>query len=424
MIFDRPLTLSEKKSSQRNYKWFNVVNGASYMCLGETILILLAVKLKCSDSIVAILGSMQFVGYILLPLGKWMTARSGAAGSQAQFWVYRNIAVLIVAMAIPVSLWFSKELAVILLLGGSFLFYGFRAAGVVMSQPLIGEICDTDTRGRFIATCSMLFYLNGFLALVIITGLLKLNSGIGMLFLVIIAGSVLGITSSRFVRNIHESNRIMLSAREPIRNKIVPVLKQQIIRRQIIAGMICYLAYMLTVPTSMLALKRGYGVSDTHALFFALAQFGAAAAAGYIQSKLADRFTTRNMLLFDYYCFLAAALLWVVTPNRLFAAYSVLPFLLGSYGCIGIINSLSQYYLETVPKKLQIVSSMIIAVCMGVFSGLLSMMIGSSLLKLSAYCNSSENPLTTYRLYFFFLCILLPLIGIFVHRLKQPAPKV
>ena len=96
MIFNRPLTFEEKKSSRHNYSLYNIVNGASYMCLGETVLILLAVQLKCSDTVVAILGSMQYVGFLLLPLGKIMTARTGAAGSQAQFWVYRNLAVLIV----------------------------------------------------------------------------------------------------------------------------------------------------------------------------------------------------------------------------------------------------------------------------------------------------------------------------------------
>ena len=43
MIFNRPLTFEEKKSSRHNYSLYNIVNGASYMCLGETVLILLAV---------------------------------------------------------------------------------------------------------------------------------------------------------------------------------------------------------------------------------------------------------------------------------------------------------------------------------------------------------------------------------------------
>ena len=45
MIYDRPLTDEQRRVSQLNYNLFNIVNGASYMCLGETVIILFAVKL-------------------------------------------------------------------------------------------------------------------------------------------------------------------------------------------------------------------------------------------------------------------------------------------------------------------------------------------------------------------------------------------
>lgn len=423
MIFNRPLTFEEKKSSRHNYSLYNIVNGASYMCLGETVLILLAVQLKCSDTVVAILGSMQYVGFLLLPLGKIMTARTGAAGSQAQFWVYRNLAVLIVAAAVPASLWISKELAVILLLSGAFLFYGFRAAGVVMSQPLIGEICESASRGQFISSSAGLFYLTGSLALIVITLLMRISSSIWILFLVIVAGAALGITSSRFIRNIHETDRIQRSAREPVWNKLGKVLKLQVIRRQIIAGMIGYLGYMLTIPLSMLALKRGFCVSDTNALFFALIQFGAAAGAGFLQGKIADRYGARKMLIAAYGCFLIVSLLWALSPDRLLPFYHVLIFLIGAYGYIGTGNALAQYYLETVPLKLQIVSSIVISISTGVFSGLLSMGIASVLLKLAAVLNSGEQPFTTYRIYFLMLVCLLPVLGLLVWRLPDASKK-
>ena len=43
MIFKEALTPERQASSQHNYSMFNVINGLSYMCLGETVLILLAV---------------------------------------------------------------------------------------------------------------------------------------------------------------------------------------------------------------------------------------------------------------------------------------------------------------------------------------------------------------------------------------------
>ena len=63
---------------------FNLINGLSYMCLGETVIILLAVKIKSPDAIVAVLGSMSFFGYLMLPLGKKLTSHVGAVKTQAE----------------------------------------------------------------------------------------------------------------------------------------------------------------------------------------------------------------------------------------------------------------------------------------------------------------------------------------------------
>ena len=161
MICNRPLNPQEMASSQRNYLLYNGVNGASYMCLGETVLILFAVKLHSPDSVIAILGGMIFFGFLLLPLGKPMTARVGAAQTQADCWVMRNIAALIVAAAAPVSIFVSELLATVMIVLGAFLFYGFRAAGVVLSQPLVGEICEKKSIGGFVSKAWICFYSSG-----------------------------------------------------------------------------------------------------------------------------------------------------------------------------------------------------------------------------------------------------------------------
>ena len=144
MILNRLLNREEKVISQRNYNRYCAVNGMSYMCLGETVMILFAVRLECPDTVVAVLGAMLFFGFLMLPLGKWMTARVGAARSQSDFWVYRNIAALLVAGAAPMSVFGSRTAALAMIVTGAFIFYGLRAAGVVMSQPRVGEFCDPD----------------------------------------------------------------------------------------------------------------------------------------------------------------------------------------------------------------------------------------------------------------------------------------
>ena len=57
MILNRLLNREEKVISQRNYNRYCAVNGMSYMCLGETVMILFAVRLECPDTVVAVLGA-------------------------------------------------------------------------------------------------------------------------------------------------------------------------------------------------------------------------------------------------------------------------------------------------------------------------------------------------------------------------------
>ena len=144
-------------------------NGASYMCLGETILILFAENLHSHNAVISVLGGMLYFGFLLLPLGKIMTARVGAAKSQANFWVCRNIAALSIAACAPVSLFINSQLAQGILLLGAFAFYGFRAAGVVMGRPLLGDISkNPEQLSKLVGKSEGYFYFSGFFAMLFI----------------------------------------------------------------------------------------------------------------------------------------------------------------------------------------------------------------------------------------------------------------
>ena len=119
-----------------------------------------------------------------------------------------------------------------------------------------------------------------------------------------------------------------------------------------------------------------------------------------------------------YYCFLIVALLWAVAPEKQNPLFLVLPFLFGAYGSMGFVNAQPQYYLDTVPPRLQIVSAIVISLSTGAVAGLLGMVISSQLLKFAAYLNNSGEALMTYRIYFIMISVLIPVIGILVHQLK------
>ena len=82
-------------------------------------------------------------------------------------------------------------------------------------------------------------------------------------------------------------------------------------------------------------------------------------------------------------------------------------------------TSLSQYFIHTIKPKDQVVASMLLAVGTGVLAGLPGMLLSGFFLKLAAKLNTSAVPLTTYKYYFLFVLILLPVMSIAVHRLYR-----
>lgn len=421
MICHRQLNTQEQHSSQKSYYIFNLFNGGSYMCLGETILILFALQLKCSDTIVAILGAMIYFGYILLPLGKVMTAKTGAVRSQSDFWVMRNVAALLVALAAPVSLYLTPFLGTVFIILGAFLFYGFRAAGVVMVNPLVGEICPKNQIGKFMANSWAIFYGSGVTALAIITIILKFTSGVWILFSVIVLGTTLGIISALIFRKIHETGEIKKHAQKPLIPWIKILLKDKYIRAQILAGMACNIVCILTVPICMLTLKRGLLVDDFVGLVFSLLQFSSAIVVNLITSKIADKLGSKKLLNICYYLFYLITIFWIIIPSNIPIYFVAIPFILAPWCSVVSVVALSQYFLETVPKEHQVNASMLIAIGTGAISGLIGMFLGSFLLKVARYfATSSNNELLPYKIYFVAVLILLPIFGIFVHKLRNP----
>ncbi len=401
MIYDRPLTDEQRRVSQLNYNLCNIVNGASDRCLGETVIILIAVKLHAPNVIVAVIGSMLFLGFLLLPLGVVRTAQVGAARSQADFWVCRNVAALLVAVS-ALILPLSQCLAWGLLLLGSFLFYGFRAAGVVMSQPLIGDITNNMDRARLIARSTGLFYVSGLVAMVTISLILGHYDSLWVLVGIIVAGACCGVTASTFVRKIDETSAIRRSAQAPLFPQLKTAFFDSTLRRQICAGFMVNLAIIMMAPIAILTMKRGYGVSDTQAILFSIVQFASSIAATQISGKITEKIGPRKVAIYSYMLIFPICLFWLFAPAAVSSVWMwglfALPFILIGAMMVSAQNAMVHYFLMAVPKERQVASSMFISVVTGAAAGVTGMFVAGGLLKLAERFLGSGLPM--YRAYF------------------------
>ncbi|MDD4180519.1 MAG: MFS transporter [Victivallaceae bacterium] len=418
MIVKGKLTEKSKAGSRHNLKKFHFVNGLSYMCLGDTVIILFAVRLNCPDYFVAILGAMVYLGFILLPLGKIVTAHVGGARCQSTFWILRNISAMLVASATFFSVSGMHEMALGMILLGAFLFYGFRAAGVVMFHPLVGEVTDDHNRSHFLGASSGINSAGCLISLGLISLILNFTESIWVLSAIIAVGACMGVFASGYLRKVHETENLRESARRPILNELKQAIRYPRFRRQLLAGFMINVTIIMTVPASILLLKRGYGISDTGALLFSMAQLGATILFSYMSGKLSAKIGPRRLIVFAYFAMPLICLIWIFSPVKFYWPLALIPFVLAGGGIVCMNNSLTHYFLQSIPTENRVAASIFIAVTGGAGAGVIGMVLGALLMRYTTDINPGAYPLEKYRLYFTAVLVLL-LIGIWViSRLK------
>ena len=422
MIYDRPLTAAQKKKSQRNYCYFNTINGISYMCLGETILILLAVKMNVSDPVISALGAMLYFGYLLLPLGKITAARFGGARSQSIFWVCRNIAALMVASSAAASCFGYQKTALVLLLTGAFLYYGFRAAGVVMSQPLVGDISDENGSGKLLAVSNGIFFFTRMVTLIVITLVTNKCDSLRTLIAIIIFGAFCGIASSKFLNNIDETSSLRNSARQPLKPEIKWSLKDSGMRKQLLAGFFNNLIWIMSIPISTLAVKKGYNASDADALIFTISFSVGCCVMSFAGGKIAQKIGPRKQFISSYILFILTSFIWVFLPAKMPYIYMLIHFfILGTAGIWGL-NSSAHYFLQTVSIEHRVGGSILLAVVTGVIAGFAGIIITGTLLKVTPMLVSTA--LDGYKMYFIITAVLMaPATWAFIKLPPLPTEK-
>ncbi len=400
MICDGPLTRAQQLKGQKLLHRFNLYNGFSYMCLGETVLILFAVKLACSNSMIAILGAMAQFAFVMMPLGKLVTARIGAAQSQGTFWVCRNIAALVVASAAVWQYLGFSMLAQGFILLGAFFFYGFRAAGVVMSKPLAGCVTEERERAAFFARNTSAFYITNLSALLLISLILRYTDSVWVLTGVIICGSMVGITSSKFFRQIDESRGIRDSARRPLRGEIGHAWRNSHFRSLQFAMIGISSSVIMMGPMSLLALKRGCGVSDTGTLMYSLLLFSASMIMSWFAGRLIQHYGVRKIMIFCHAIRLLIPWFWIFMPEPFSPWLAAIPFILSGGSCVSG-NAASQYFLRALPVRSQVSGAIISAVIGEALAGFVGMLCASGLMKLAEYlAKDADSAFSLYRIYF------------------------
>ena len=432
MIFDRPLTAAERRVSVRRLALYNLVNGGSYVCVGETIMVLVAVRLGCPDAVSAAIGTMLYVGFAALPLGRLAAAHWGAARAAGGFWALRNGFALLLPAA---ALWGPRHpvLTAATVLFASFGFYGSRAAGVVLHGPLVGDSTDPEERGTVLGRLGAMFYCGMLAGLVGVLWTLRRSDSFGALAAVVTVGSALGVWASWFLARVHETAALRDGARKPVLADLHEILSNRAFKRHVVACCCLNLAAMLVQPASVIVLKRGYGATDLQAMVFAASSSVACALGSWFNGPLARRYGPRKEMIAAYLGTLGLALFWVLLPDGSAASHGaglaalwVAGFFTLGLAKIVMENSIAHYSISVVEPRLRVSASAVLYTAMGAISGLVGLSLASILMAIASAGGATSAPgpaaLAAYRTYFAALLVVLSPLVVFVWRVI-PLPE-
>ncbi len=422
MIYDQALTKEQRKKSQLNYIAYNAINGASYMCIGETIILLLATKLNAPAYIISIIGAMIYFSYLLIPLGLICTAKVGAAKSLASFWLYRNSSAILIIGSIFVNV-YSPFTAWMMIILGAFLFYGFRGAMVVMGFPLMGEITNENERAKFIGNSNAFHYLFGVLALAGSSVILKWNDDLKVVASIIGAGVLIGLIALPFINRIDETSEIKKSAQHSFLDSIKIALAEPSMWRQIFAGMTVSTSIVILIPLTLKIIKNCYGQTDSLAVALSILQFMTIIFGSWFGGLLAAKFGPRRIIIIGFLVAFLIAIFWGFAPSELpkniflRGGILALPFVLNGLLQALAPNSLGHYFLSIVPKERHVSGILFMNLTVGVMAGLLGMVLSSAFLKIASLLVDGEFQI--FKIYYL-LTIAFLLVGLIpIFRLKK-----
>lgn len=130
---------------------FNVLNSLSFMLLSGSIPTLFALELGATGTYIGVLGSLNFITYFFMPLGRRAIRGRPIVKVFGWSWMLRYWGMIPTLAAPFLARLGAPALGLALLLGGSLLFNVFRGIGLIGNNPVLGMMAGDKDRGAFLS---------------------------------------------------------------------------------------------------------------------------------------------------------------------------------------------------------------------------------------------------------------------------------
>lgn len=403
------------------FKIYWIFTCASFLILGESLIILYAIRLEASNFFISAISAIQYFSLIFLLFGRYFIKKLGYIRTQGTFWVARYISMLPLVVT---PYLFSKGykisvyiIFIICLLGFNF----SRGIGMTGFNSILGYISYGKNKGAFLTDLKIISNATTIIFGMILSYILSKFLSLNIYSVLIALGALLGITGVVFLFKIPELEYTESANKMSLYDSVKNILKRKELKRYFSVFFLISLFTGIFPSFLILYMKRVYCQNDGIILFFTI--FGSMGALfyGFFNRFLIDRLGSKPI----FYLSIIIAILTVsslIFFPRLSGYYSGiiffgLIFFFYFMGKLGIENCDQNYFLELVPQEERLNMGIINQGIIG-GAGIIGSLTGGFILEYF-HKNNIISEINSFKALFIIIAINFVLILFLIPRMKN-----
>jgi len=190
--------------ARQTYNYFNIFNAVSWNLLVGIIITLFALRLGASSTYIGLMGASFYLALFMLPLGKIIARRVSIIKIFSFTWAARSICMLFAAAAPFFEYAGHRNIALLFIMLGLFLFQAFRGVGMIGNNPVLSNLATGPDRGSFMTQIQIINSSIGMFGSFLIAMVLGLEPPIFVFSILLCLGVITGVISGYVIKKVPE----------------------------------------------------------------------------------------------------------------------------------------------------------------------------------------------------------------------------
>jgi len=186
------------------YNFFNVFNAISWNLLVGIIITLFALRLEASATYIGLMSSTFYISLFMLPFGKILARRFSIIKVFGFAWSARAVCMLLAAAAPFFEYAGYRNIALLLIMLGVFLFHILRGIGMIGNNPVLSELAVGPDRGSYMTQIQIINSAIGMFGSFLIAMVLGVEPPIFVFSVLLSLGVITGIISGYIIKKVPE----------------------------------------------------------------------------------------------------------------------------------------------------------------------------------------------------------------------------